>query len=82
MAETEQLEQTKITPTPALLRARVLRLSGWALLLLSLVLLGFHVLWMWQRLGRGALLVAIALSMDALVGLGLIMAGNKIQRKP
>ena len=64
-----------------LLRARVLLTLGWTLLGLSLVLLGFQVLWMWHRMGSGALIVSIGLSMDALVGLGLIIADNRARRK-
>ncbi len=79
MAETNLLASTDVK-VPLMLRSRALRSLGWTLLLLALVLLSFHVLWMWHRLGRGAWLVAIGLGMDALVGLGLIWAGNRAKR--
>lgn len=64
-----------------ILRERTLRIAGWTLLLLSLVLLAFHVLWMWKRLGHVAPIVAAAIAMDAVVGVGLIIAGSRIHRK-
>ena len=76
-----QLKESTATKAPLLLRSRVLKSLGWTLLLLALVMLSFHVLWMWSRLGRGAWLVAIGLGMDALVGLGLIWAGNRAQHR-
>ncbi|ABF42700.1 hypothetical protein Acid345_3699 [Candidatus Koribacter versatilis Ellin345] len=79
MAET-RWEAGTDTKVPLVFRPRLLRSLGWTLLLLALVMLSFHVLWMWNRLGRGAWLVAIGLGMDALVGLGLIWAGNRAKR--
>lgn len=73
MPQVQQLDSTKSTRPPALLRSRVLLIVGWALMLLSLALLGFHMLWMWKRMGTGAPMVAVALGLDALVGLGLII---------
>ena len=75
--ETEQLQSASRSRAPAMLRARTLRLVGWTLLLLSLAVLAFHILWMWRRLGSVAPIVAAALSLDAFVGIGLIIAGNK-----
>jgi len=65
---------------PLMLRSRVLLSLGWTLLVLALAMLSFHVLWMWNRLGKGAWLVAVGLGMDALVGIGLIWAGNRARR--
>ena len=79
MAET-QLEAGTYGKVPVLLRSRVLLSLGWTLLVLALAMLSFHLLWMWNRLGRGAWLVAIGLAMDALVGLGLIWTGNRAKR--
>lgn len=81
MPEMQQAEETKITKDPAIFRARVLRTLGWTLLVLSLVLLSFHVLYMWKRMGRGAPLVGLGLFIDALVGVGLIIAAKRTQRK-
>ncbi len=79
MTET-QIEAGTNARVPLMLRSRALLVLGWTLLVLALVMLSFHVLWMWNRLGRGAWLVAIGLGMDALVGLGLIWAGNRAKR--
>ncbi len=76
-----QVDASTDDNVPLMLRSRALLLMGWILLLLALVMLSFHVLWMWNRLGRGAWLVAIGLGMDALVGLGLIWAGNRAKQK-
>jgi hypothetical protein len=81
MPAMQQLEETKIVSAPRVLRARVLLWLGWTLLVLSLALLSFHVLWMWQRMGTGAPLVGGGLLMDALVGVGLIVAGYRARRK-
>lgn len=80
MPETEQLESTG-AKAPLVLRARALLTIGWTLLILALGLLSFHALWMWKRMGHGAPFVAIALVLDALVGIGLIYAGNKLRHK-
>ena len=53
---------------------------GWTLLILALVMLAFDVLWMWNRFGRAAWLVAIAFGLDAVVGIGLIWAGARSKR--
>jgi hypothetical protein len=55
--------------------------AGWTLLLLSLGMLSFHALWMWKHMGRAAPFVAVAFVLDALVGIGLIYAGNKLRQK-
>lgn len=81
MPETVPLEEVKKAQAPVFLRSRVLTIAGWTLLFFSLALLCLHVLWMWTRMGSSAPLVAFGLFMDALVGLGLIIAGNKIRRK-
>lgn len=80
MTET-QLEARTDSKAPLLLRSRVLLTLGWTLLALALVMLTFHVLWMWNRLGRVAWIVAIGLGMDALVGLALIWAGNRAKHQ-
>ncbi len=76
-----ELQASTDMKVPLMLRSRVLLSLGWTLLVLALVMLTFHVLWMWQRFGRGAWLVAIGLGMDALVGIGLIWAGNRLSRR-
>lgn len=77
--ETQQLETAqKRAAVP--LRARGLLYLGWALLVFSLVLLLFDALWMWQRSPRGALLVAIGLATDALVGFALVLWAKRIRR--
>lgn len=81
MPATQQVEETRIQSAPRVLRSRVLLWLGWTLLVLSLSLLSFHVLWMWQRMGTGAPLVAGGLLMDALVGIGLIVASHRARRK-
>jgi hypothetical protein len=83
MPETQQVQADgiKVAKDPLVLRSRVLRTLGWTLLVLSLALLSFHVLWMWKRMGTGAPLVGIGLLLDALVGVGLIIVGNRTQRK-
>jgi sterol desaturase/sphingolipid hydroxylase (fatty acid hydroxylase superfamily) len=80
MPETRLAEGTKVESAPVVLRSRVLLTAGWVLLILSLALLAFHVLWMWKRMGRGAPLVGIGLVMDALVGVGLMIAANRTRR--
>ncbi len=80
MPGAQPLEETRITRAPALLRSRVLLTIGWTLLLLSLALFAFHMLWMWKRMAAGAPMVAVGLGMDALVGLGLIIAGVRARR--
>jgi hypothetical protein len=69
MPGTEQLQAAKPVSLP------------WTLLILSLCLLTFHMLWMWRRLGSGAPLVGIGLLIDAFVGIGLIIAGRKSRQK-
>jgi sterol desaturase/sphingolipid hydroxylase (fatty acid hydroxylase superfamily) len=81
VVEIEQVEASRSVKPPLVMRARLLLTVGWTLLLLALGLLSFHALWMWKRMGRGAPFVAIALVLDALVGIGLIYAGNKLRRK-
>jgi hypothetical protein len=81
MQETEPEQETRIVPAPMLLRSKVLFLLGWSLLLLSVVLLSFHMLWMWKRMGSGAPLVAVGLFMDALVGIGMIVAAGRVRRR-
>ena len=79
MPELQQAEERKLAPAPLLIRRRMLLGLGWGLLLLSLIFLAVQVLWMWQRLGRGAPLIAIGLFMDAVVGLGLIIFGSRLR---
>jgi hypothetical protein len=81
MAGTEQLEKTKIAPSPLILRSRMLIVLGWTLLILSAAMLVFHLLWMWKRMGTGAPLVGIGLLVDALVGIGMIIPGSRVRRK-
>ena len=81
MAETQQLEATSSVKPPIVMRSRLLITVGWILLILALGMLSFHALWMWKRMGRGAPFVAVALALDALVGIGLIYAGNKLRHK-
>jgi hypothetical protein len=81
MQQMQEAEETK-TAVPLMFRARVFLILGWTLLVLSLAFLAIDVLWMWRMLGnRAAPLVAIGLLMDAIVGLGLIIAGHRIRRK-
>lgn len=81
MEQIETAQQTRIEPAPLLLRAKALSVLGWSLLILSLVLLTFHVLWMWKRMGSGAPLVAVGLIMDAFVGIGMIFAATRLRRR-
>jgi hypothetical protein len=81
MQQTESGQQIRIVPAPVLLRSKVLFVLGWSLLILSLALLSFHMLWMWKRMGTGAPLVAVGLLMDALVGIGMIVAGARMRRR-
>ena len=81
MAETQELDHTTRPRTPAFLQARVLTGLGWTLLSFSVVLFVFHLLWMWRRMGSGAPMVAIGLAMEAVVGIGLIIAGKHARRK-
>ena len=80
MTETQQLATATPAQAPLLLRSRVLLTLGWTLLTLALVMLTFDVLWMWNRFGRAAWIVAIALGLDAAVGVGLIWAGSRAKR--
>jgi uncharacterized membrane protein YidH (DUF202 family) len=79
--QTEPVEDTSTVKSPLARRARPLLIVGWTLLILALGMLSFQALWMWKRMGRGAPIVAIALVLDALVGIGLIYAGNKLRHK-
>jgi|NGEPerStandDraft_6_1074524.scaffolds.fasta_scaffold247625_2 hypothetical protein len=81
MQETQSVEETRIVAVPNLVRSRFLLVLGWALLILSVALLTVHVIWMWKRMGTGAPLVGIGLVIDALVGLGMIIAGVRVRRK-
>jgi hypothetical protein len=81
MQETQSVEATRTVVASNLVRSRFLLVLGWALLILSVALLTFHVLWMWKRMGTGAPLVGIGLVIDALVGLGMIIAGVRIRRR-
>lgn len=76
-----QEQPTKLAPAPAILRSSVLLIIGWSLLILSTVLLTFHVLWMWRRIGNGAPLIAIGLVMDGLVGIALIVISLRARRR-
>ncbi len=81
MQEMQSVEENRIAAAPNLARSRLLLVLGWALLILSVALLTIHVLWMWKRMGTGAPLVGIGLVIDALVGLGMVIAGVRIRRK-
>ena len=81
MQQIEPAQETKLAPTPVLLRSKVLFVLGWSLLVLSVALLAFHMLWMWDRMGSGAPLVAVGLLMDAIVGIGMILAAARIRRR-
>lgn len=81
MAQTQVLERAKAPELPMVLRPRVLLTLGWALLALSLLLLSFHLTWMWTRLGSARVVLAVACCFDAVVGIGLIAAGRNMARK-
>lgn len=80
MPELQQEVVRKADPGPMLFRRRVLLTVGWGLLLFALLFLVVQALWMWQRLGRGAPIIAIGLLMEAVVGLGFIIAGSRTRR--
>jgi hypothetical protein len=80
MLEAQEAEHRVVAPV--IFRARVFVILGWTLLVISLTFLAVDVLWMWRLIGnRAAPLVAIGLVMDAIVGLGLIIAGHRIRPK-
>ena len=78
--DTEQLEATKLTRATSEFRSRVLLSLGWLFFGFSVIMLSIHVVWMWNRVGRGAPLIAVGLVMDALVGLALIIMGSRARR--
>lgn len=82
MPQLQQAAEEEKATVPLRFRARVFLILGWILLVLSLAFLAVDVLWMWRLWGnRAAPLVAVGLLMDAIVGLGLIIAGHRIRRK-
>lgn len=80
MPEVQQEVARNAGPGPTLFRRQVLLTVGWGLLLFALLFLVVQALWMWQRLGRGAPIIALGLIMEGVVGLGFIIAGSRARR--